>query len=55
MENKNDDLNNILFDLYDIRSVLSREAKNTPKDSDSGFTVGDCLDDAIEYLETIGA
>ena len=49
-----DELNNILFDLIDIRNSLSETEKNRPKDSQSECTIGDCLDDAILYLETIG-
>lgn len=53
MQVHKDDLDNILFDLIDIRSALTQTEKNRPKDSQSECTIGDCLDDAILYLETI--
>ena len=55
MLNQNENLDNILFDLYDIKAALTDDAKNTPKDSCTDFTIGDCLDDAILYLENMGA
>ena len=53
MQVHKDDLDNILFDLIDIRGALTQTEKNRPKDSQSECTIGDCLDDAILYLETI--
>jgi hypothetical protein len=44
-----------LFDLRDVRNVLSKKILNQSKDNDgSEFTVGDCLDNAIEFVEAIG-
>jgi hypothetical protein len=42
-----------LFDLYDVRRKLSASVKRQPKDEDSDWTVGDCLDNAIEVLEQL--
>ena len=50
-------LNNLqsaLCDLYDVREALSKRIKNKPKDDDgTDITIGDCLDDAIEFLESL--
>jgi len=47
-----DQISNLLLDLYDIRNALTDEVKAQPKDSEgSEFTIGDLLDDAIEMLE----
>lgn len=43
-----------LFDLYDVRSALSERIKRMPKDNEGSiFTIGDCLDNAIAFLESI--
>lgn len=43
-----------LFDLYDVRNALPERIKRMPKDSDgTEITIGDCLDDAIAFLESI--
>ena len=44
---------NLLADLVDIRSVLSQKILNKPKDEDSAFTIGDLLDEHIEFLQNI--
>ena len=50
-------LNNLqsaLCDLYDVREALSNRIKNKPKDDEgSDITIGDCLDDVIEFLESL--
>ena len=50
-------LNNLqsaLCDLYDVREALSKRIKNKPKDDEgSDITIGDCLDDVIEFLESL--
>jgi hypothetical protein len=49
-----DMINSALFDMYDIRNVLSAKIKNKPKDNDGTiFTVGDCIDSVIEFLEDL--
>ena len=46
------DLVSALLDMYDVRNALSEEALNQPKDNDgTEITVGECLDDVIEFLE----
>lgn len=43
-----------LLDLYDVRKALTRKEKQKPKDSEgSTITIGDCLDDAILFLESL--
>jgi hypothetical protein len=43
-----------LFDMYDIRRTLSQRIKNKPKDNDGSiFTVGECIDNVIEFLEQL--
>ena len=47
-----DELSNLLLDLYDIRNALPAEVLAMPKDSEgSEFTVADLLDDGIAMLE----
>jgi hypothetical protein len=49
-----DEIADALFDLRDVRNVLSKNILNKPKDNDGSiFTVGDCLDHAIEILERL--
>ena len=61
------ELKNALLDMYDVRNNLSSvvfrtnnpeavsglmKVLDTPKDSDgTDFTVGDCIDDVISFLE----
>lgn len=50
------DLASALFDAYDIRNTLSNRIKNKPKDNEgTQFTIGDCLDSIIEFLEALEA
>jgi len=50
------DLSSALLDLYDVRNALPEAVKNLPKDSEgSEITIGDCLDDAIAFLESLEA
>lgn len=43
-----------LFDMYDIRKMLSEKIKNKPKDNEGTmFTIGDCIDNVIEFLESL--
>jgi hypothetical protein len=47
-------ISSALLDMYDIRTVLSAKIKNKPKDNDGTiFTVGDCIDSVIEFLEDL--
>ena len=43
----------VLFDLYDIKSVLSNEIKNQLANQDTKETIGDKLNDSIELLEQL--
>ena len=53
------DLTCALFDMYDVRNALSNvdvpiEIKNLPKDNDgTEFTIGDCIDNVIYFLEEL--
>ena len=42
-----------LFDLYDIRSSLSAQVKRKPKSAGSDETIGEIIDDTIEFLEVL--
>lgn len=47
-----DQLSNLLLDLYDIRNALPARVLKMPKDNEgTDFTIGDLLDDAIQMLE----
>jgi hypothetical protein len=47
-------ISDALFDMYDIRRTLSQKIKNKPKDNDGSiFTVGDCVENVIEFLEQL--
>jgi hypothetical protein len=49
-----DQISNALFDLYDIRNALPKKVKQMPKDTEGAdFTIGELLDDVIEWLEEI--
>jgi hypothetical protein len=40
--------------MYDIKRALSKKIKDQPKDNDgSGITIGDCIEDVINFLENI--
>jgi hypothetical protein len=40
----------VLFDLYDIRNTLSRTDKEQPKSEGSDETIGEALDNAIDFM-----
>jgi hypothetical protein len=47
-------ISDVLFDMYDIRNALSKTIKNKPKDNDNSiFTIGDCIENVIEFLEEL--
>jgi hypothetical protein len=47
-------ISDALFDVYDIRNALSKTIKNRPKDNDGSiFTVNDCIENVIEFLEEL--
>jgi len=48
-------VSNAVLNMYDIRDTLSKRIKNKPlnDDIDSDYSVGDCLDDVILFLEGI--
>jgi len=48
-------IQNALFDLYDVRAALSRAVKNQEKSDGSAETIGDALNNAIEFLEQLEA
>jgi hypothetical protein len=42
--------------MYDIRDALPQKTKNKPKDNEgTDFTIGDCIDDVILFLESLEA
>jgi hypothetical protein len=50
----NNRLSSALCDMYDIRAALPRRIKKMPKDADgTELTIGDCINDVIEFLESI--
>jgi len=52
MNKYENDLSCALFDMYDVRNALDTEIKNLPKDNDgTEFTIGECLDSVIYFLE----
>jgi hypothetical protein len=42
-----------VLNMYDIRDALSKRIKNKPltDDTDSDYSIGDCIDDVILFLE----
>jgi len=44
-----------LFDMFDIRNSLSAQIKRKPKSEGSDETIGEALDDVIEFLENLEA
>lgn len=48
-------IQNALFDLYDVRAALSNAAKAKEKSDGSDETIGDALNNAIEFLEQLEA
>ena len=51
----NDQISDALFNMYDIREALSKRMKNKPlhDDTDSDYSIGDCIDDVIYFLESL--
>ena len=53
------DLTCALFDMYDVRNALNNidvpiQIKFLPKDNDgTEFTIGDCIDNVIYFLEEL--
>jgi hypothetical protein len=48
------DTQSVLFDLYDVRRTLPDRVKKMPKDNEgTEETIGECLDAAIQFLETL--
>jgi hypothetical protein len=48
------ELSSALCDMYDIRNALSDKVKKMPKDNEgTDYTVGECIDDVIEFLEQL--
>lgn len=48
------ELSSAICDMLDIREALSKKIKSMPKDNEgTEITIGDCLDDVIEFLESI--
>lgn len=51
-----EEVGNLLADLCDIQAALSPRILNKPKDSDGTiFTIGDLLEDQIEFLRGLRA
>jgi hypothetical protein len=47
-------LSSALLDMYDIRNALPDKVKKMPKDNEgTDYTVGECIDDVIEFLEQL--
>ena len=44
-----------VLNMYDIREALSDKIKNKPltDDTDSDYSIGDCIDDVILFLESL--
>lgn len=47
-------LSDAVLNMYDIREALSDKVKNKSLyDSGTDYTIGDCIDDVILFLETL--
>ena len=46
-------IQNALFDMYDIRDTLSTQTKRKPKSEGSDETIGEAIDDVIEFLDAL--
>ena len=47
-------LSNAVLNMYDIRESLTERVKNKSLyDSDTDYTIGDCIDDVILFLEQL--
>jgi len=48
------EVSSALCDMYDIRNALPDKVKKMPKDNEgTDYTVGECVDDVIEFLEQL--
>jgi hypothetical protein len=49
------EVSNALLNMYDIRDALSERTKSKPlhDDTDSDYSIGDCIYDVILFLESI--
>ena len=49
------EVSNALLNMYDVRGALSVRTKNKPlnDDTESDYSIGDCIDDVILFLESI--
>jgi len=47
------EVSNAVLNMYDIRDTLSKRIKNKPLNDDiySDYSIGDCIDDVILFLE----
>ena len=47
------EISNAVLNMYDIRTTLSKRIKNKPLNDDiySDYSIGDCIDDVILFLE----
>ena len=48
-------VSNAVLNMYDIRDALTKRTKNKPLNDDTGsdYSVGDCIDDVILFLESL--
>ena len=48
-------VSNDVLNMYDIRDALTKRTKNKPLNDDTGsdYSVGDCIDDVILFLESL--
>ena len=46
-------VSNAVLNMYDIRDTLSKRIKNKPLNDDAAtdYSIGDCIDDVILFLE----
>lgn len=48
------ELSNAVLNMYDIRDALSARVKNKKlHDPDTDYTIGDCIEDVILFLEQL--
>ena len=48
-----DELNSAVCDMYDVKRALDKKTMKLPKDNDgTEITIGDCIDDVIDFLES---
>ena len=50
-------VSNAVLNMYDIRNALSKRIKNKPLNDDAAtdYSIGDCIDDVILFLEGLQA